>query len=56
MVVAYLRVALCQILTAKHGYLPLKACFKKLVSHETPVKKPVFDLPAGFFVQLKLWV
>jgi hypothetical protein len=31
-----------------------KACFKKPVLPEKPVKKPVFNLPAGFFK--KTWV
>jgi hypothetical protein len=31
-----------------------KACFKKPVLPEKPVKKPAFNLPAGFFN--KTWV
>jgi hypothetical protein len=31
-----------------------KACFKKTVLPEKPVKKPAFNLPAGFFN--KTWV
>jgi hypothetical protein len=28
-----------------------KACFKKPVFPEKPVKKPAFNLPAGFFIK-----
>jgi hypothetical protein len=33
------------------GIFSEKACFKKLVLPEKPVKKPAFDLPAGFSIK-----
>jgi hypothetical protein len=36
------------------GIFSEKACFKKPVLPEKPVKKPAFNLPAGFFN--KTWV
>jgi hypothetical protein len=57
-VVAYFTVALRLILTFKHAHfqLKLKTCLKKTVFPEKPVKKPVFNLPAGFFKPgIKIW-